>query len=276
MKRAAKKVPAPVVLSKKFKTLGIKIPSSNIIEKVARNPILTRYVNRALAATSSPKKRSATAKAMRTFGAPNIMYTNTGVPRSTYYYKFRGRTPLPSKPFNVTKNILLRNNNVLGPLENSRRMGVISNLLLPAGPNVKGGVNPKFLNENLLKANPVRYAFARRSKNGTSTKIRAFALLHNMGNSRYLELISAQKGLGGRLINKIVNNARANGKKAVTLSAVNSNALRQFYKARQFRFDPNLLNHYIKEGRETKANKVGNLQYANGGSWLLPMRKNVS
>jgi hypothetical protein len=276
MKRPAKKVPAPVVLSKKLKTLGIKMPSAEIIEHVARHPVLTRYVNKALAATASPKKRSATAKAMRTFGAPNIMYTGTGVPRSTYYYTFRGRTPLPSKPFNTAKNILLRNNNVLGPLENSRRMGVLSNLLLPAGPNTKGGVNPKFLNENLLNANPVKYAYVRKSKDGGPIKIRAFALLHNMGNDRYLELISAQKGLGGRLINQISNNARKNGKKAVTLSAVNSNALRQFYRARQFRFDPALLKHYANNGRNTKPNKSGkNMQYANGGSWLLPMRKNL-
>lgn len=270
-----KKIPAPVVLAKKLKTIGIKLPSSEIIEHVARHPVIKKYVNKALSATASPKKRIATAKVLRTFGAPNIMYTSTGAPRSKYYYTFKGRTPLTSKPFNVAKNILLRNNNVVGPLENSRRMGLIANLLLPAGPNTKGGVNPKFLNENLLGANPIKYAYARKSKNNGTMKIRAFALLHNMGNDRYLELISAQKGLGGRLINKIVNNAKRNGKKAVTLSAVNSNALRQFYKARQFRFDPNLLKHYTNNGRNTKPNKFGNLQYANGGSWLLPMRKNV-
>jgi len=102
--------------------------------------------------------------------------------------------------------------------------GHVANMLAPPGNNSMGGVNPSFLTNTLLNSNPIKYAIVRPTKNQTSVKVRAFALLHDKNNgTRYLELIAGQ-GYGSKLVNTIVTNG-----KIVTLSAVASNSLRSFY-----------------------------------------------
>jgi hypothetical protein len=93
---------------------------------------------------------------------------------------------------------------------------------------------------NALKTANVKYAIV--NDNG---KLRSLALLkNNTPNSRYINVISAFTSYGHPMMNKILANAKSQGKKRVNLQAVtnttnnkaaNSNALVRWYVAKGFK-----------------------------------------
>lgn len=83
----------------------------------------------------------------------------------------------------------------------------IANMLLPLHGVKRGGVHPGYVVNALNKAN-LKYALV--NENG---KLRSFALLKNEPNSRYINVISAFTSYGHPMMNKILANAKASGKK---------------------------------------------------------------
>ena len=78
----------------------------------------------------------------------------------------------------------------------------------------RGGVNPAYI-QNAYKNASTKYATV-----GTNRKLKAFALIKNKPNSRYINVIGAFPGYGHSLMNKIINNAKKNGLKRINLKAV--------------------------------------------------------
>jgi hypothetical protein len=261
-----------VSLSQNLNRLGIKIASKSITKSVLAKKHLLNTVQKALRLPLK-KRVSKASKVRRMFGAPNILYTNKGGVRKNFEKAFMARVPKANRPrYNQARNRVVNGANAERALMNSRNKGIISAMLMPVGPGVKGGVRPGFFN-GALKENPIRYAFVRKAKNG-SNKVRGFALLHDKNrNTRYLELLAGE-GYGGRLIDKAVANAIMNGKTALTLSAVKDPKLRNYYKKRGFVYNNGALAHYRNKGLPTQANGK-NFEYYNN-SWLMPMRLNIS
>jgi ribosomal protein L22 len=122
-------------------------------------------------------------------------------------------------PYNASLVNIKRNNNAKTYINrarsgNSKRMVEI----LQPYRGGKGGVQLGYLS-NRLNKNPIKYAMVNR---GTGN-LYAFALLENNKyepNSRYLNIVGGLKGYGGKLIKKVINNARANGKNTLNLKAV--------------------------------------------------------
>jgi len=263
--------------------LGIIISVRSINKQLVTNQEFRKRVIKALKSTNN-KKEERKSKVLRHLGALQYLYTpKGGTERPTYMSLFKSRGVI--KPLvNNTKNKLIKNNNAGNAIKHSRTTGHISNMLLPVAGI--GGVNPSYLKNNLLNKNPFKYAIVQPTKNGKTTKVRAFALLHNNGMTRYLELIGGS-GYGSALLKQIKTNAAANGK-IVTLSAVNNEQLRQFYMYQGFGYNANLLKHYQNLGRRTKPvtvilknrvtgankNRLNGFEYTNvNGTWLLPMRQ---
>ena len=79
-----------------------------------------------------------------------------------------------------------------------------------------------------LSSNPIKYVLL--NNNG---KLNGAALLRNKSNqSRYLNVITARKGLGKYLLSAILQNAARNGKRAVKLRS--TNRAKNFYKKHGF------------------------------------------
>jgi hypothetical protein len=122
-------------------------------------------------------------------------------------------------PYNASRVNIKRNNNAKPSLNrarsgNSKRM---INILQPYRGG-SGGVQLGYFNSRVNK-NPIKYAMI----NKGSGNLYAFALLNNNKpepGSRYLNIVGGLKGYGGKLIKKIINNARANNRNSVTLKAV--------------------------------------------------------
>ena len=122
-------------------------------------------------------------------------------------------------PYNASRVNIKKNNNAKPSLNrarsgNSKRM---INILQPYRGG-SGGVQLGYYN-NRVNKNPIKYAMV----NKGSGNLYAFALLNNNKpeyGSRYLNIVGGLKGYGGKLIKKIINNARANNRNSVTLKAV--------------------------------------------------------
>jgi len=64
-------------------------------------------------------------------------------------------------------------------------------------------------------------AFGRYAMLGNNSSFIGFALVQNNANKRVIELIGARKGYGRPLMNRIVKNAKNNGKSNLLLAAAN-------------------------------------------------------
>ena len=112
-----------------------------------------------------------------------------------------------------------RNNNAKAVLNrarsgNSKRM---INILQPYRGG-SGGVQLGYYN-NRVNKNPIKYAMTNRN----SGNLYAFALLNNNKpepGTRYLDILGGLKGSGGRLMKKIIENAKTNNRNSITLKAV--------------------------------------------------------
>ena len=112
-----------------------------------------------------------------------------------------------------------KNNNAKAVL-NRARAGNAKNILNIIQPyrGGSGGVQLSYYNQRVNK-NPIKYAMTNRN----SGKLYAFALLDNNKpepGSRYLDILGGLKGSGGRLMKKIIANAKTNGRNSITLKAV--------------------------------------------------------
>jgi hypothetical protein len=82
----------------------------------------------------------------------------------------------------------------------------------------RGGIGLRYMREQVNK-NPIKYAM-KRTNNG---KMYALALLQNNKpnqNGRYLDILTGKKGYGNKMLNKVISNARSNGRNYLALRAV--------------------------------------------------------
>jgi len=112
-----------------------------------------------------------------------------------------------------------KNNNAKAVLNRARAGNAksILNIIQPYRGG-SGGVQLGYYNERVNK-NPIKYAMTNRN----SGKLYAFALLENNKpepGTRYLDILGGLKGSGGRLMKKIIANAKTNGRNSITLKAV--------------------------------------------------------
>lgn len=125
----------------------------------------------------------------------------------------------PPPAYNASRINIKRNNNARTYI-NRARTGNAKRMIEILQPyrGGKGGVQLGYLN-NRLNKNPIKYAMV----NKTTDNLYAFALLNNNKyepNSRYLNIVGGLRGYGGKLIKKVIENARANGKNTLNLKAV--------------------------------------------------------
>lgn len=128
--------------------------------------------------------------------------------------------PVQTYPvLNRSKTNFKKNNNAKVVLNrarsgNSKRM---INILQPYRGG-SGGVQLGYYN-NRVNKNPIKYAMTNRN----SGNLYAFALLNNNKpepGTRYLDILGGLKGSGGRLMKKIIENAKTNNRNSITLKAV--------------------------------------------------------
>jgi hypothetical protein len=180
----------------------------------------TRLVAKSLKskATSARKKQRVSSlvskgkvwSAVRSLYAPNnVARVREGV--SEYFY------PLPAK-YNASKNTIHRNNRVTNrAIQKALLNRSMINIVIPlVGKGAKGaGVNPGYI-QNAFKNANVKYATV-----GNNRRLKAFAFVKNTGpNSRYIDVIGAFPGYGSSIMNRVLKNAKNNGKKYVNLQAV--------------------------------------------------------
>jgi hypothetical protein len=128
--------------------------------------------------------------------------------------------PVQAPPsYNASSVNLKRNNNAKSSLNRARAGNAkrMINILQPYRGG-SGGVQLGYYN-NRVNKNPIKYAMTNRE----SGNLYAFALLNNNKpepGTRYLNIVGGRKGYGGKLITKIINNARANNRNSVSLKAV--------------------------------------------------------
>jgi hypothetical protein len=142
------------------------------------------------------------------------------------------------RKYNASKNRFVTGRNANRAIQRSIVQKNIVNMLVPLHGVKRGGVHPGYV-VNALKSANVKYAIV--NDNG---KLKSFALLKNYPNSRYINVISAFTSYGHPMMNKILANAKAQGKKKVNLQAVtnttnnkraNENALVKWYTAKGFK-----------------------------------------
>lgn len=130
---------------------------------------------------------------------------------SSYFHPVQNR-------YNASSNSIHRNNRATKKaLETAILNKTIMNMTLPiTGKGSQGaGISKNYVTNAIKNAN-MRYALI-----GRNRKLKAFALLKVPSqNTRYINVISGFPSYGSALMNKILNNARKNGKKYVTLKAV--------------------------------------------------------
>lgn len=124
--------------------------------------------------------------------------------------------PLPPK-YNASTNTIHRNNrtakySINRAIKNKTIMDIVVPLI---GKGASGaGVNPAYV-ANAFKRTNMRYATVGKRR------LKAFAFVLNPNrNTRYIDVIGAFPGYGSSLMNRILSNAKTNGKKYVNLSAV--------------------------------------------------------
>ena len=159
------------------------------------------------------------------------------------------------RKYNTSRNKILSNNNANRAIKRSIVRKNIANILVPVtgGNRTGGGVNPGYV-ANALKNKNLKYAIV----NVSNGKLKALALVNNKPNSRYVNVIAGLRGYGHPMMNKILNNAKAAGKKRVNLKAVtnvtnNSKAnnvpLVKWYVAKGFRRTGTLNNGLLPMSR---------------------------
>jgi hypothetical protein len=209
-------------LTKSLKNLGIQ--GGNVSTLLKRKAFVD-IVNKAMKMSPSKRQKKGVYIVKRAFGAPNLINTQ----QHENIFTSRGPKPKRAK-YDEGRNRLVRNSEAKKIIRNALSAGITSNILRPVG---KKGVNPQYI--HVLNRNPITYAYVRKRKNG-SNKPRAFAFLRNLMNqkTRYLNVIAGE-GYGGRLLNKISSNARANGKRYINLNSVGGPVLHAFYTGAGFR-----------------------------------------
>lgn len=145
-------------------------------------------------------------------------------------------------------NRIVRGVNTSRPFSNAVRNGTLVDILQPLNGGNRGGVNPNYTIHQ-YRVNPIKYAVV-----GPNRKLKGIALLVNRRNgSRYIDVIAGFKGVGHVLMNRILANAKSQGKKYVNLSAVAhnpniaQNSLVKWYMAKGFK---------LKTGMRNKNNLV--------------------
>lgn len=143
------------------------------------------------------------------------------------------------RKYNASKNRFVNGRNANRAIQRSIVQKNIVNMLVPLHGVKRGGVHPGYV-VNALKSANVKYAIV--NENG---KLKSFALLkNNSPNSRYINVISAFTSYGHPMMNKILANAKSQGKKKVNLKAVtktannkkaNEDALVKWYMSKGFK-----------------------------------------
>lgn len=215
--------------------------------------IAKKTIEKKLNTYSSRKKREVKSllsknkiwSAVRKLYVPSNTNVSSREGVSRYFY------PLP-QPYNASRNTITRNKrNVNRSLNTVSKNYTLLNIVVPlVGAGAKGaGVSSNYISTAKNTAN-MKYATI-----GGNRKLKAFALLQNTSpNSRYINVIGAFPGYGSSLMNRIISNAKSNGKKYVNLSAVtnrennknaNSYPLVKWYKSKGFERSGTLSNYLL-------------------------------
>lgn len=183
------------------KRASVRIASKAIMNKVAskrRKNKLQRIIN-----------KSGVWPAVKSLYKPTNVYSaREGI--SNFFF------PIPPR-YNATRNTIHRNNrNALKAIQRGIINKTTANIVVPLigkGSN-RAGVNPSYI-PNAFRNSNLKYATI---GNGN---LRAFAFVKNTGpNTRYINVIGAFPSYGPSIMNRILANARTNGKKYVDLKAV--------------------------------------------------------
>lgn len=143
------------------------------------------------------------------------------------------------RKYNALKNNIVNKNNANRAIQRSIRHKNIANILVPLAGNTRGGVHPGYV-VNALKNTSIKYAIV----NKNTGTLKALALVknsENSPNSRYINVIAVYPSYGHPMMNKILSNAKRNGKRRVNLKDVvqnptrpNMNLLVKWYKGKGF------------------------------------------
>lgn len=161
-------------------------------------------------------------------------YGNNTAARNAVSAAFR-----PKYRYNPSQNVILNNKrNVNKILERSLLNKHIHDILIPMVGLQRGGVEPSYVNFARKHAN-IKYAIV----NKNTRNIRGLGLINNHypeQNVRYINVIAGYPSYGHAMMNRIISNARRNGRKRVNLKAVvqgsntNQDPLVQWYKGKGF------------------------------------------
>ncbi len=145
-------------------------------------------------------------KSMYNISAGNVSSRNLV---STYFHP-------KIRKYDASKNRFVTGKTANRVIKRSITHKNIANMLMPLHGVQRGGVFPGYAMYAIKNAN-VKYALV----NDTG-KLRAFALLKNnpKNSSRYIDVIAAFTSYGHPMMNKILANSKAIGKKRVNLKAV--------------------------------------------------------
>lgn len=144
------------------------------------------------------------------------------------------------RKYNASKNNIVTKNNANRFIRRSIAHKNIGNILMPlTGGVARGGVHTGYVAHAIKNAN-IKYAII----NKANGKLKAFALIKNKPNSRYINVIAGFHSYGHPMMNRILANAKSAGKKQVNLKAVthvtnnkqaNNDPLVKWYHAKGFR-----------------------------------------
>lgn len=156
----------------------------------------------------------------------------------------------PKYRYNPSQNVILNNKrNVNKAITKSFLNKHIHDILIPLTGLQRGGVQPSYVNYAQKHAN-IKYAIV----NKNSKNIRGLGLINNHypeKNVRYINVIAGYPSYGHVMIDRIIANARRNGRKRVNLKAViqgndpNKDPLVQWYKAKGFVRSGNLTSNSL-------------------------------
>jgi len=145
----------------------------------------------------------------------------------------------PKYRYNPSQNVILNNKrNVNKVLTKSMLNKHIHDILIPMVGLQRGGVEPSYVNFARKYAN-IKYAIV----NKNTRNIRGLGLINNHypeKNVRYINVIAGYPSYGHAMMNRIISNARRNGRKRVNLKAVvqgsdpNQDPLVHWYKSKGF------------------------------------------
>lgn len=157
----------------------------------------------------------------------------------------------PKHRYNPSKNDIINNKrNVNKAITKSIINKNIYDILIPMVGLKRGGVDPSYVKNHALKNANMKYAIV----NKNTRNLRALGLIKNHypeQNVRYIDVIAGYTSYGHPMIEKIIENARRNGRKRVNLSAViqgnnpNQDPLVQWYKGKGFVRSGNLTSNSL-------------------------------